>query len=170
MNLIKKFEDYFKEINEAFNTDVDITWIETNDNMLGTFKVDENIFKIECYRQIGNNWSYSFCIYKNNIWSYDIADLGKNGFSVLSAVIKGLNYLYNKQYPNSIMFSAIDDSNTRKRLYEKFCNDFCKKHDYKLSNRGNDSKVFFILFKDGISENEKEEIFNSVKKVIENGK
>jgi hypothetical protein len=172
MDLINRFNDYFDKIEEALNSPVNINWTEVEDDLIGLFEVDDNKFKIECLKQIGNNYTYSFSIFRDGKWSYQLANLDRGGFIVLATIMIGLEYLYNKRTPNSIMFSAVDNNDTRKRLYEKHCHTFCEKHNLKLSNRGDDekSKVLFLMFNDIISQDEKEEIFQSVKKVIEEGK
>lgn len=170
MNLVKKLNDYFNLIEESINSPREITWENLENSLIGYFYIDNIKYRIECLNQIGNNYSYSFSYLNNNKWKYELSNLGTSGFSVLSTISIGVDYLQNKYNPNSIIFSAIDDSDVRKRLYEKKCKQFCDKYNYKLSNRGNDDKIIFVLFKDNISISEKEEIFNSVKKVIEQGK
>lgn len=170
MNLIKKFDDFFKIINESLDTSQEINWVDINQSLIGYFKIEENKYRIECLKQIGNNYTYSFSFFKDNNWNYELSNLGTNGYSILSTVIFGLEHIYNILNPNSIIFSAIDDSTTRKRLYANYCYKFCKNHNLTLSNRGNDDKVLFILFKNILNDLEKEEIFSSVQKIIVDGK
>jgi len=172
MDLIKRFNDYFDKIEEAFNTPAIVEWQENDEALIGYFEVEQNKFRIECLKQIGNNYSYGFAIFRDNNWSYQLANLDNGGFSVLATIKEGLEYLYNKRTPNAILFSAVDNNTTRKRLYEGHCHKFCEKHGLKLSNRGDDdkSKILFLMFNDNISEYEREEIFSSVKKMIEEGK
>jgi hypothetical protein len=168
-NLIEKFDEYFNKIEESLNSSVDINWIGKDKNYIGHFEISGEKYRIEYLLQIGNNYSYSFSIYKDNRWTYDISNSG-NPLSVLSTVVKGIEYLFNETKPDSIIFTAIDDNQTRKSLYEKYCNDFCIKNDYRLSNRGNDKMMMFVLFDDKLDIDKKDLIFQSAKKIIEIGK
>ena len=47
---------------------------------------------------------------------------------------------------------------------------FVKKNNFRLSNRGNEEIIIFVLFNDMLSNDRKELIFQSVKKIIEEGK
>lgn len=170
MNLINRFNDYFDRIEESLDSPQKVKWMESDDSLMGFFKVGNIKYRIECIKQIGNNYSYSFSFLNNEKWEYDLNNIGSDGLKVLSTIMYGIDYLYDTFSPNSIIFSAIDKSDTRKRLYKIYCDKFCIKNDYKLSNRGNEDMVMFILFNDKVSDMEKEEIFGSVKKIIEDGK
>jgi len=170
MDLIKRFNDYFDKIEEALNTPAEINWQEGQEALIGFFEVDGNKYRIECLKQIGNNYSYSFAIFKDGNWSYELTNIGRSGFSVLATITVGLEHLYQKRTPNSIMFSAVDNNDTRKRLYKSHCDKFCAKHGYKLSNRGNEMQVLFLMFNDNLNDEQKEEIMQSVQKIVEEGK
>jgi len=172
MDLIKKFNEYFDKIEESINSPKSIDWENTEGEYIGKFSVEDIDYRIEYLRQIGNNWSYSFSYFdiNKNIWSYEISHKGTGGFAVLSTVKSGLYYVYEKTSPNSIIFSAIDYSETRKRLYQAFCEEFCEKNKWKFSNRGTEDKRLFLMFNDKVSDSDKEEIMLSVKKIVESGK
>jgi hypothetical protein len=169
MDLMKRFNEYFNKIEESLTNPSQINWLINNNSYIGNFTVDDVEYKIEYLKQIGNNWSYSFSYFDidKNIWSYNISNKGSSGFSVLSTVKFGLYYLYDKTKPNSIIFSAIDSSNTRRRLYQSFCEEFCKNNNWNFSNRGSDEKRLFVMFNNNISDSDKEEVFLSVQKVVE---
>jgi len=169
MNLIDKFNEYFNKLQESLNSPQDISWVKDFDNFIGNFEINDNKYRIEYLKQIGENYSYSFSILKDGKWSYDVSNIG-DGFKVLSTITNGISFLFEKTNPDSITFSAIDENDTRKRLYERFCNDFCKKNNFKLSNRGTEEIIIFVLFNDMLSNDRKELIFQSVKKIIEEGK
>jgi hypothetical protein len=169
MDLMKRFNEYFNKIEESLTNPSQINWLINNNSYIGNFTVDDVEYKIEYLKQIGNNWSYSFSYFDidKNIWSYNISNKGSSGFSELSTVKFGLYYLYDKTKPNSIVFSAIDSSNTRRRLYQSFCEEFCKNNNWNFSNRGSDEKRLFVMFNNNISDSDKEEVFLSVQKVVE---
>ena len=166
---MKRFNEYFNKIEESLTNPSQINWLINNNSYIGNFTVDDVEYKIEYLKQIGNNWSYSFSYFDidKNIWSYNISNKGSSGFSELSTVKFGLYYLYDKTKPNSIVFSAIDSSNTRRRLYQSFCEEFCKNNNWNFSNRGSDEKRLFVMFNNNISDSDKEEVFLSVQKVVE---
>lgn len=169
MNLLEKFEEYFLHLEESLSTPSKVDWIQTDKNYIGYFEINNRKYRIEYLKQIGENYSFSFSYFKDEYWNYEITNIG-NGFRVLSTIIESIDYLYNQTKPDSIIFSAIDDNTTRKRLYEKYCKDFCRKYNFKLSNRGNDKMIMFVLFDDNISNDRKEYIFQSAKKIVEEGK
>lgn len=172
MNLIEKFDEYFNKIGESLDSSLDINWSVIKNGYLGQFNVDDWNYKIEYLKQIGNNWSFSFSYFDKdkNIWSYQISHKGTSGLNVLSTIKEGLYNMYNFTKPNSIIFSAIDSSDTRKRLYQSFCEEFCQKNNWKFSNRGNNDSQIFVMFDDSVSNEHKEEIMQSVKKIVETGK
>ena len=93
MDLIKRFNDYFDKIEEALNTPAEINWQEGQEALIGFFEVDGNKYRIECLKQIGNNYSYSFSIFKDGNWSYELTNIGRSGFSVLATITVGLEHL-----------------------------------------------------------------------------
>jgi hypothetical protein len=169
MDLMKIFNEYFDKIEESLDNPSQINWIINNNSYIGEFTIDNVEYRIEYVKQIGNNWSYSFSYFDNdkNIWSYNISHKGSGGFGVLSTVKSGFYHLYDKTNPNSIIFSAIDSSNTRKRLYQSFCEEFCKNNNWIFSNRGSDNKRIFVMFNNDIINLDKEEVFLSVQKIVE---
>jgi hypothetical protein len=169
MDLMKRFNEYFDKIEESLDNPSQINWIISNNSYIGEFIIDNVEYRIEYVKQIGNNWSYSFSYFDidKDTWSYNISHKGSGGFVVLSTVKSGLYYLHDKTNPNSIIFSAIDSSDTRKRLYQSFCEEFCKNNNWSFSNRGSDEKRLFVMFNNNIIDSDKEEVFLSVQKVVE---
>ena len=166
---MKRFNEYFDKIEESLDNPSQINWIINNNSYIGEFMIDNVEYRIEYVKQIGNNWSYSFSYFDidKNTWSYNISHKGSGGFVVLSTVKSGLYHLYDKTNPNSIIFSSIDSSDTRKRLYQSFCEEFCINNNWIFSNRGSDDKRLFVMFNNDISDSDKEEVFLSVQKIVE---
>jgi hypothetical protein len=169
--LIKDFNLYFDKIEVALQSPQDINWENTDDSLIGLFEVNNTEYKIKCLKQVGNNWTFSFYYLDNdNEWSIEMKNDGINSFKVLPTIQNSIKYLYNLVKPNSIIFSAIDSNETRKRLYLNFCKSFCDEIGFKFSNRGNEDLMLYVLFNDNISDNDKDDIMHSVKKIIEIGK
>lgn len=170
MDLIKKLDDYFLMVEESLDKPMDIGWKKVGSDVFGIFDVNSTIYKIEFIKQVGNNFSFSFCWKNGQEWDYKMTNLEKGKFYVLSTIVSALNHLFREYNPDSILFSAIDTSNTRKRLYKIYCQDFCKEINYKLIDRGNERMIMYIIFDDKISDNKKEDIFLSAQKIVEQGK
>jgi hypothetical protein len=170
MNIIKQFNNYIDLVEESLNSPVDINCEVNTNEIFGYFSVDNKRYRIEFLKQIGNNWSYSFSYLVETSWSYNISHSGVSGFSVLSTIKSGLYEMYENYNPNSIIFSAIDSSDSRKRLYKSFCQDFCQDKNLSFSNRGDNDHQIFLMLKNSLEVNEKEEIMQSIKKIIEIGK
>jgi len=168
MSFIKKFDDYLNKLDEALNSNININWIETNTTLIGEFEVNDSKYEIECKKQISNNWTFSFFYLDDNgDYISSMKNDGINMYKVLSAIKTGFYYLYDAKSPNSIIFSAIDDSNTRKRLYTSFCETFCKEKKMKFLNKGNSKYIIYVLFNDSLNQNEKDNILYSLQKIIE---
>ena len=167
MDLIKRLDEYFNKIEEAFNNPMEIKWVNVDLSSFGYFNIGEQEYRIECFKQLGNNYSYSFSYKKNNTWCYKASNLGVGNFSVLSTTIQGMDFILNKYNPNSIIFTSLDDSDSRRRLYKTYCDKFCKVNNYKLSNRDGDEMMLYLLFKPDLIEEELEEVYKSVQKIIE---
>jgi hypothetical protein len=147
MDIIKRFNDYIYSVLESLNSNIDIDWIKSENEIYGYFYVNDIKYRLEFIKQIGNNWSYSFSYEKDNKYLYEIpTELRFDGFKVLSAVKNGLYYLYELIKPNSIIFSAIDSSDTRKRLYKNFCKSFSDDMNLNMTNRGTEEKQVYLLF------------------------
>jgi hypothetical protein len=172
MDLIKRFNDYFNKLEEALNTPSEIDWSKENNNLIGFFDINDIKYKIECLKQIGNNYAYLFSFYDTelNDWSFRLTNKGLDSFKVLSTIKEGLNYVFKNLNPNSVIFSAIDNSDSRKRIYLTFCETFCKENSLLFLDKGTNDRKIYLLYKDNLSSVDKEEIMESLIKVIEIGK
>jgi hypothetical protein len=173
MNLLKKFNDYFDLLEESFNTPYPVNWTISNNNMIGLFTSKNGIeYKISCYKQIGNNWSFTFHWFNSEIdkWDSELIKISNDQFGVLSTIRDSMYELYGKKTPNSIIFSAIDKNELRKSLYKKFSNEFCYKNNYDFINRSTNYRDIFVLLKKNLSDSDREDIMTSVIKIIEIGK
>ena len=164
---IKKLNDYLDKVEESLESPQFVNWDSEDNDIFGYFEVDNTKYRMELKIQIGNNWSYSFSYFDGSDWSYNISHKGVGGFKVLSTIKYGLYHLYDIKKPDSIIFSAIDNSDTRKRLYRTSCEEFCKEKGYLLSNRGSEKLQLFVMFNKNLCDSEKENVFLSVQKVIE---
>lgn len=173
MNLIKKINNYFNTLEESFNTPYLVNWDIDNYKMIGLFTSKNSInYKITCHIQIGNNWSFTFHWFNDDLnkWDSELIKVSNDQFAVLSTIRDSMYELFNIKNPNSIIFSAVDNNELRKSLYKKFSNDFCSKNNYEMINKSTNHRDIFVLLKKNLSDLDKEDIMNSVIKIIEIGK
>jgi len=171
MDLIRKFNEYISIVQESLDSPEIVSWrVNDDSSLIGYFEIDNIIYKIESYKQIGNNWTYSFSSLENNKWCFELKAVGNIAFRILATIKSNLYFLYEQKKPNSIIFSAIDSNDTRKRLYSYFCERFCNEKGLTLSNRGNGDYILYLIFNNNLDLVDKDDIFKSVQKVIEKGK
>ena len=166
MSFIKKLEEYFDKLEESFNSDVEIKWVEKSNKLVGLFSVDEKIYQIDCIDRENNIWTYKFYLYdtKTNVMSPRLTNFNTGKMSVLSTIRKGMCYLIENKNPESIIFGALDESEGRKKIYWSFSNELEKKYNYKLSTNVKNGNQAFILYKEDI---DKDILMNTFEKIVE---
>lgn len=171
---IKKMDDYFDMISEAFDNPLDIKWIDKNDILIGLFTVNNHIYQIKCENKENHIWKYDFYFYeKNKNFSPELTGFEKDKFRILPTVELGIQYLYDNKNIEAIIFGASDESKGRKKLYESFCQRFSKKNSLEYYTRihsdvdeGIDRQIF-VLYKEDIN---KDILSNTVFKILEEEK
>jgi hypothetical protein len=165
---IKKVDDFFNEVNEAFNNPLEIKWVDKG-SLIGLFTVNDNVYKINCQDYGNNIWKYNFYLYneKDNTFGIKPNNNEKDKYRVLPTVKSGMEYLISNKIVEAIIFGALDSSRGRKKLYESFCEDFSKKHDFSFYTKINEDKQLFILYKDSI---DREVMFSKLKEMIKDEK
>jgi len=156
--------------NEIMNSPLPIKWIDKDDKLRGLFVVNENIYQIVCEDKGFDIWKYDFYHYKENKeFNPELTNLDKDKYRVLSTVNSGMDYLYSTKKVDAIIFGATDNSSGRKKLYERFCNDFSKKNNLKYytqiySNPELDlDQQLFVLYKETIDMDIlKQTIYNTI--------
>jgi hypothetical protein len=127
---IKKMDDYFDKLSEAFDNPLDIKWIDNDDILRGLFTINDNIYQIVCENKDNNIWKYDFYFYeKDKKFSPELTGFEKDKFRVLPTIENGIEYLYNNKKVDCIIFGASDKSKGRKKLYTAFCEKFCEKNN-----------------------------------------
>lgn len=153
--LIKKLDEYFDMLSEAFNNPLDIKWVDKGDILIGLFIAYEHVYRINCVNKGDNMWKYDFYLYDQgrNEFSPELTGYEKDKYRVLPTVKVGLEYLDSTKSPDVIVFGATDKSRGRKKLYESFCVDFAKKNNFIFYTKMQDDKQIFILYKNGVDRN-----------------
>jgi hypothetical protein len=149
--MIKKLDEYFKTISEAFENPLPIKWVDKNSVLIGLFTVNSNIFQINCINKDNNIWKYDFYIMdKDKNFSPELTKNEKDKYRVLPTVKSGMQYLLDNKEVDAVVFGATDNSRGRKKLYESFCKEFSKLNNLEFYTKIQDNKQIFTLFKKNI--------------------
>ena len=138
MDLEKELNNYIDTIVDLYNTPQNIKWGVESDKVIGLFSIDNKKFKI-----VYDNSLITLYMLCEDNWNQNITNMGIYGFSLLSTVMFGVNYLYKTYNLTKINFKTIDDSKTRLLLYKhefiKFCHlnnltfiDNCKENELNI--------------------------------------
>jgi hypothetical protein len=144
------FDKFINDIHESYNSPVvDIRWID-KDGLVGLFIVSNIIYKIQCNPHKNNIWTFKFMRHDIATGSYSL-NLTKTNpidkMSILGTVRKGMRYLIDEKKPSGLIFSTLDDSPGRKKLYTSYSNEIVKEYNYSLRTNLQDNKMIFILHK-----------------------
>jgi hypothetical protein len=149
--MIKKLDEYFKTISEAFENPLPIKWVDKNSILIGLFTVNSNIFQINCINKDNNIWKYDFYIMdKDKNFSPELTKNEKDKYRVLPTVKSGMQYLLDNKEVDAVVFGTTDNSRGRKKLYESFCIEFSKDNNLEFYTKIQDNKQIFTLFKKNI--------------------
>ncbi len=174
MIYIKKLDDFFDSISEAFDNPLSIKWIDKDMILRGLFTINNNVYQIVCENKGNNIWKYdSYHYNENNIFSPEITNINIDKFRVLPTIKVGIQYLYDNKDVDVIIFGASDKSKGRKKLYESFCEDFSKRNDLNYYTKvysnldQNVDRQIFVLFK---SEVDRDILSDKIIQIIEEEK
>lgn len=108
-----------------------------------------NYYKISCLEYDFNIWIYKFFILDKNKSEFSQTSKGdpNNKLKVLSTIRTGMEYLINLRNPNSLIFMAADDLESRKKIYFSFAEELEKKFNYKLISNRKGNYQIYILYK-----------------------
>jgi hypothetical protein len=155
---IKKLDDFFDMLSEAFDNPVNIRWVDGRNMLRGLFTINDNIYQIVCDNKGDNIWRYDFYFYEkcNNEFTPKMTGIEKDKFRVLPTVESGINYFFRDKNPDAIIFGASDKSRGRKKIYEGFCEKFAEINNLKFYTKiytdslTNIDRQIFILYKNDI--------------------
>ena len=175
---VKKLDDFFEMIKEAFKDPLEIKWIDKAGHLIGLFGVNDNIYQINCVERGKNIWKFDFYSVErkedNFVLSPDMTNRERDKFRVLPTVVVGLEYLVLQKKPEAIILGAVDSSKGRKKLYASFLDDLSLKMNYKFytkvyktSEEINSTKQLFVLYKEGI---DSDKLYSTIISCIEDEK
>lgn len=175
---IKKLDDFFEIVKEAFKDPLEIKWIDKAGHLIGLFEINDNVYQINCVEKSNKIWKFDFYSVERKedsiVLSPDINNRERDKFRVLPTVLVGLEYLVLQKEPESIILGAADSSKGRKKLYASFLEDFSLKMDYKFytkvyqtSEDVTSTKQLFVLYKEGI---DSDKLYSTIISSIEDEK
>ena len=151
---IKKYNEldkFWKEVNESYESPESIRWVENINKLIGLFIVNNEIYKIECESYKNNIWLYKFMKYDINSGQFMMNLIGnidfKDKMTIIGTIRRGMEHLIIEKSPNSLIFSALDDSDGRKKLYDRFSEEIVNKYGFKYKSSLQNDKQIYILYK-----------------------
>lgn len=147
--MVDKFDKFMNDIYESYDNPVDIKWVD-NIQLTGLFIVSDIIYKIECKSRENDIWTFKFMRHDIGLNSFSLNLTPTNSIdkmSVLGTVRKGMRYLIDNKNPKGLIFSALDSSDGRKKLYNSYSNEIVREYNYNLKTNLQDDKMIFILYK-----------------------
>ena len=147
--MIDKFDKFMSDLYESYDSFVEIKWID-NIKLIGMFNISNLVYKIECAPRENDIWTFKFMRYDYNTKSFSLKLTKtdpRDKMSVLGTVRNGMRYLIENKNPKGLIFSALDDSDGRKKLYTTYSNEISKDYNYNLKTNLQDGKMIFILYK-----------------------
>lgn len=166
---IKRNTEDFDEnlLKESFESQPkDILWSKNENYWRGFFEVGDIEYRISIDEQDNGVFLYKFeRKIEKDTWTYiKIGDSSvKNKMSVLSTVRYGFKYFMDERHPNGLIFTAMDDSSSRKKIYESFCMEIIRNYPYyQYRNDSNDKYQIFVLNKNDFDFKELKRIINKI--------
>jgi hypothetical protein len=143
-------DDYFHKLDEAFDNPLPITWSRNGNFIYGNFKIKEKEYLIEAHFIINDFMTFKFKIKKCDDYSTELVNDGSNDYiRVIPTIKEALLYLLDVIKPNGVIFAAMDSSNGRKFVYDRFIVDYIKNNDFYngFSNFFRGAKIYTIYLK-----------------------
>lgn len=166
---IKKLSEYFNNlesnIKEGLNSPIDVSWVKSTDLWTGSFNIDSLPYEITIEKLSENQNVFLFKFSVND--SYEILNDVKKAFSTIPTIENSVNVFMSEVKPESLVFFALDESETRKRFYTNFCIRYTKENsEYKYKEFTLVNYHFYAIYNEKLDDNE----FNkSINKIILKG-
>jgi hypothetical protein len=169
MNYLKKLDEYFIMIEEAFDNPLPISWITKDNLLLGAFKLNNNLYTIKCKNYGDNFWSFRFDFFntKTKQFSTELTNNNKDVFRVLPTIKQAFYHLYDTTSPICIIFGAVDKSSSRRSIYLRFAKQFCNEKNWLLLDKTYLDMNLFSLYANNI---DLELLYDKIKIVVEDEK
>jgi len=164
---IKKFNNFIDNLNEAFETPVEINWTKSNElDLDGEFYVDQIRYIIECFNWYNDIWSYKFSRIEGDEKVMDLIEDSLRKMRVLSTIREGMKYLIENKNPKGLIINVTDSSRGREYLWGRFAEEVSKNYNYEMSNKKIMGYTSIFLWKD-INFNDITIAFNKMLRVFQ---
>jgi hypothetical protein len=179
---LNKYEGFISSLKETLNSDIQIKWVEKQNQFIGLFNIGNNTYQLD-FNLYGDSWSYKFYFvsYNSGIIELDtkMTNIKYESFKVLSTAKKGLIYFIDKVSPNAVVFFASNESGVKKtkasndtlitkrqHIYQQILlNTISEYPDYSYRiDTIMDNQIYVLYKKDLI---DKEHTFDNIQNIIE---
>lgn len=150
-NEYNKIDVYINSVFEAIDNPLEVEYSFIDDVLYGTFNDGKTDYVIEAEHIIHNFFTFKFKANDNGEYTVDLNNnRGVEKYRVLATVKNSLFFILDELKPNGVIFGALDKSKGRKRLYDKFVEEYLLKNPNKDSTikEQNNEKVYLIHNKD----------------------
>lgn len=135
---MQSFREYYrKKLNEAGKDAQKISWNKMNDELQGSFEINEVAFDIEVSKlELDKISAYQFKFYREGKTKM-FNDI-KYSYKVIPTIKSALDYAMKTLDPDILLFAASDDSVTKKALYKTEASYIATKYNYLDVTRNSD--------------------------------
>ena len=147
------------DLAEAFNTPIDVKW-NKGKNWVGEFEIDGGKYQVEITSHSDKEKHYLFKFTLDD--KFDMINDVKKALTTIPTIKKAAIDFINEVKPNVLMFTALDKSRGRVKMYTSFCNDIKQSHGYEYMVKEMNGKKLFILLKEA----DPMELLNSIHDVL----
>jgi hypothetical protein len=183
MDYLQKFNKFIDKLSESLDTsDIDIKWIDKPDRAVGLYVIGKNTYQLD-FNRFGDAWSYKFYhvakVDGKFIFSPNVTGISSDRFKVMSMSKKGLAYILENRKPNAIVFSALNEDDSKKtkvngseitkrqHIYQMMLFDLPENfpdYTYKIQ----DTKIcqIYTIFKNSLVN--KKETYGNIENIIQN--
>jgi len=143
--MIQKFKEFFDKIEEAAKNPLPITWTKSETEWTGEFSLQENIYEIKIARP---NPDFNFYYFKFSAnGQYKMISDPTSVFRVVPTIDRAANEFLTEVQPDAMFFFALDKSEARRMMYDRFCLNFVNMNkQYRYETREFMEYQCFILY------------------------
>jgi len=150
--MIWKYERF---ITETLESPAIIKWSVSQDRMKGKFKIGLEDYAIISKLNKGcediNSWNYKFYWNDGGDIIYSLTGMGKNKFRVMATVVEGFRNLIKTKNPDSIIFHANIDEDSRVKFYNSLMEKAVSEYGFRLHkfpfSSGEKKLLAYILYR-----------------------
>lgn len=140
------FNEYFDKLEEALTNPVPVTWQKSDDSWLGQFCISETQYDISITRPRPDYDHYAFKFQGNG--NYVMLNNIPTALRSIPTIDAAATEFLHDVMPEALFFFATDQSESRKMMYDRFCDKIVKSGVYQKQSRKTLGIQVYTLFKD----------------------